>query len=117
MVRNMANNLNIDDDFCRRFIESLPKQQVGWDDEKGLIALSDHWVSSMIDENLEDPACSKLVAFVKANQHLFFEYAVNAGTKTGLSQEEMSNVIVELVVFFCYKVLKQAHIEAEDKKE
>ena len=35
-------DLIIDDDFCRRFIEKLPKQQVAWDDEKGLVAASDH---------------------------------------------------------------------------
>jgi len=109
--------LNIDDDFCKRFIETLPKQEVAWDDEKGLVAASEHWVSKMIDESLDDPACSRLVAFVKANQHLFYEYATKAGDKAGLSRAEKSNVIIELVVFFCFKALKQAHIEAEGNKE
>jgi len=108
--------LNIDDDFCKRFIETLPKQEVAWDDEKGLVASSEHWVSKMIDESLENPTCSKLISFVKANQHLFFEYSKKAGEKVELSVADKSNVIIELVVFFCFKVLKQAHIEASKRE-
>jgi hypothetical protein len=110
-------DLIIDDDFCRRFIEKLPKQQVAWDDEKGLVAASDHWVSLMINECLDDPTCARLISFVKANQHLFYEYATKAGDKIEMSIIDKSNVVIELITFFCYRVLKQSHIESEGKRE
>jgi len=106
--------MKIDDEFCERFKKSLPPQQIAWDDEKGLIPITEHWIGLMLHESLGDESADSLVRLVKGNIHLFQEYVSKAGSSANLSATEKSAAITELIILFCYKILKQAYEEEID---
>ena len=111
--------LRIDDDFVDRFLDSLPKQEVGIDDEGNVSPITQHWLGEMVDEVFEelDPSCERFCRLVKANIHLFQEYARKAGENAELTPHMQVSFMLELMSIFAYNVMKRAHEEALERLE
>lgn len=107
--------LIIDDDFVDRFLQSLPTQEVGLDEEGDIVPLTQHWIGLMIEEVFEnpDPSCERFSRLIKANLHLFQEYAKKAGEE--LPPEAQATFMLELMAIFAFKVLQRAHEEAIER--
>lgn len=111
--------LKIDDDFVDRFLASLPKQEVGVNEDGNIVPITRHWIGEMVEEAFEspDPSCERFCRLVKANMHLFQEYARRTAETSELSPELQATFMLELISMFAFKVAKRAHKEAIERME
>ena len=107
----------IDDAFVDRYLDSLPQQQLGVGEEGDIAPITQHWIGEMIDDVFDspDPSCERFSKFVKANLHLFEEYACKAGKSVGMTPKMQVAFMLELVAIFSYKVMKRAHEEVIER--
>lgn len=108
----------IDDDFCQRFIESLPEQEIAYDPEEDkIVPLNEHWIGQMIEEALtdDDKSRERFSAMIKAQFPLLRKYAVMAGRQHEMTPEMIDAFILELVAFFAFNMAKKAHEEAIER--
>lgn len=112
--------LKIDNDFCERFIKSLPEQQWGVDPNGQPCGVSEHWIGHMVNQRTsskdEDPSGERFNALLKANAGVLYEYAIKAGQGSGFDQKQINLLFIELIGVFCFNVLQAAHLEAIGKQ-
>lgn len=104
--------IKIDDDFCERFVKSLPEQQWGVSKDGQPCGVTEHWIGLMIDQAKKDKRCERFNALLKANFGVLREYALKAGQMAGFDIVESKVLLVELIGMFCFNVMNAAHLEA-----